>query len=223
MIKKKYTILGASGHIGSVISHKLIEEGHQVRLVARSKDRLTGLMNKGGIPFPIFFLDPAALTQSLEEVDAAFTMIPPDYTGPDYREFQNKVGEAITSALQKTKISHVVNLSSVGAHLTEKTGPILGLHEQEKRLNSLESLHVVHLRPSFFMENHFRMIDVIKQQGITGTALLPELKLPMIATQDIATRAAELLLQLDFSGKSTMELLGERDLSMDLTPYLSYI
>ena len=37
----------------------------------------------------------------------------------------------------------------------------------------------------------------------------------MIATQDIAQVASEYMLRRDFSGKSTRELLGPRDISMD--------
>ena len=47
-----------------------------------------------------------------------------------------------------------------------------------------------------------------------GHALLPHLKLPMIATRDVGVYAAQRLLDLDFSGKQACELLGERDLSM---------
>jgi len=50
--------------------------------------------------------------------------------------------------------------------------------------------------------------------GIFGHALLPDLKLPMIATPDVGNYAAQRLLDLDFSGKQTRELLGQRDLSM---------
>ena len=49
---------------------------------------------------------------------------------------------------------------------------------------------------------------------MVGNALLPDLKLPMIATRDVGDYAAQRLLHLDFSGKQTRELLGERDLSM---------
>jgi len=38
--------------------------------------------------------------------------------------------------------------------------------------------------------------------------------MPMIATRDIAQVAAQLLLSLDFSGQSTRELLGQREISM---------
>jgi uncharacterized protein YbjT (DUF2867 family) len=55
---------------------------------------------------------------------------------------------------------------------------------------------------------------MIHGMGIFGHALLPDLKMPMIATPDVGDYAAQRLLDLDFSGKQTRELLGERDLSM---------
>jgi uncharacterized protein YbjT (DUF2867 family) len=51
--------------------------------------------------------------------------------------------------------------------------------------------------------------------GYAVGPLRGDLKLPMIATSDIGNKAAELLLALDFKGKQTHELLGQRDLSMD--------
>jgi hypothetical protein len=57
-------------------------------------------------------------------------------------------------------------------------------------------------------------IGMIREMGTFGHALLPELKLPMIATRDIGDSAAQCLVDLDFSGKQTRELLGERDVSM---------
>jgi len=48
---------------------------------------------------------------------------------------------------------------------------------------------------------------------VFGSALRPDLKIPMIATRDIGVYAAGRLLKLDFSGKSTRELLGPRDVT----------
>jgi uncharacterized protein YbjT (DUF2867 family) len=48
-----------------------------------------------------------------------------------------------------------------------------------------------------------------------GHAVLPDLAIPMIATRDIGEYAAQRILKLDFSGKQTRELLGERDLTMN--------
>jgi uncharacterized protein YbjT (DUF2867 family) len=55
---------------------------------------------------------------------------------------------------------------------------------------------------------------MIHEMGVFGNALLPDVKLPMIATRDVGDYAAQRLVDLDFSGKQTRELLGERDLSM---------
>jgi uncharacterized protein YbjT (DUF2867 family) len=55
---------------------------------------------------------------------------------------------------------------------------------------------------------------MIHGMGLFGNALLPGLKMPMIATRDVGDYAAQRLLHLDFSGKQSRELLGERDLSM---------
>jgi uncharacterized protein YbjT (DUF2867 family) len=55
---------------------------------------------------------------------------------------------------------------------------------------------------------------MIRGMGLFGHALRPDLKLPMIATRDVGDYAAQRLLDLDFSGRETREVLGERDLSM---------
>src|SRR5260370_13614579 len=64
------------------------------------------------------------------------------------------------------------------------------------------------------MENNLAAIDMIEGTGRVGHALLPDLKLSMIGTRDVGDYAAQRLLDLNFSGKQTRELLGERDLSM---------
>jgi uncharacterized protein YbjT (DUF2867 family) len=64
------------------------------------------------------------------------------------------------------------------------------------------------------MENNLAAIDMIHGMGLFGHTLLPDLKMPMIATRDVGDYAAKRLLDLDFSGKQTRELLGERDLTM---------
>ncbi|HEX5038034.1 MAG TPA: NmrA family NAD(P)-binding protein [bacterium] len=215
MSKKKYAVMGATGHIGRVVSEKLLAAGQEVRVLSRSEDRVKDLKAKGAAVVIGSLDDPAGLARAFEGADGLFLMIPPDMTGPDYRGFQKKVGEAIVAALKKTNVRHAVFLSSVGAHLSEKTGPILGLHDQEERLNALADLNAVHLRPASFMENLLMLAAPVKTQGLLGSALQAGLKIPMIATRDIADRAATLLLGLDFHGKTTQELLGERDVSMN--------
>jgi len=112
-------------------------------------------------------------------------------------------------------VKYVVNLSSQGAELPAGTGPILGLHDQELRLNRLAEVNVLHLRPTYFMENLLMNIPLINGKGIAGSAVRGDRKFAMIATRDIADRVAGHLVSRDFNGKVVKDLLGQRDLSLE--------
>jgi len=63
------------------------------------------------------------------------------------------------------------------------------------------------------MENLLPQVQVIRNFGIVGGPVRPDLKLPMIATRDIGAHAAELLRGRAFAGKQARELLGQRDVT----------
>ena len=125
------------------------------------------------------------------------------------------MGDNIVKAIQESGVKHVVFLSSHGAHLPDKTGPIKGLHDVEQKLNTLNDVNVFHLRPTSFMENLLANIGMIKKIGVNGGGIKGDIKFSMIATKDISPVAADHLLKRDFTGKAIHELLGERDVSMD--------
>ena len=85
----------------------------------------------------------------------------------------------------------------------------------EQLLNKLDDVNVLHLRPTYFMENLLANVGMIKNMGIMGSEIKADAKFAMIATKDIAAVAADHLTKKDFSGKSVHELLGERDVSME--------
>lgn len=207
-------ITGATGNIGSKIAETLLSEGQRVRCIARSREKLAALADRGAEVQSLSLADTKALTQALSGVEALFAMIPPNYQAPDFLAYQEMVGTSLVRAIQAAGVRYVVNLSSIGAHLPDKTGPIRGLHAQEQRLNQVEGLHLVHLRPTYFMENLLASVPLIQSMNIMGSAIRADLPMPMIATRDIAAVAARRLAQKDFSGQTVVELLGQRDLTM---------
>jgi len=212
--KTVISIIGATGNIGSRIARELLERQKKVRVLGRKYDRLKNLEEKGADAIVGSVEDASALAKLFRGAQAAFVMIPPNLAAQDLRSYQNKVADAIVSALKESNVKWIVGLSSVGAHLDSKTGPILGLHDFEKKLNTLSGAAIMHLRPSYFMENLFSNIEIIKSMGVVGSPLKGTLSIPMIATKDIAAVAADLLAKLNFSGTTVKELLGERDLTM---------
>jgi uncharacterized protein YbjT (DUF2867 family) len=154
------------------------------------------------------------MERAFEGATAVFTMIPIDPLAQSLRAHQNRVAEVYARAIERSGIKRAVNLSSVGAHLSRGVGPIGGLHDGEERLNQISQLHVVHLRPGWFMENVLAGLEMMHHQGRCVSPLRPDLALAMVAIRDVARAAARLLTGLEFLGVSTRELLGERDLSM---------
>ena len=205
-----YVILGASGNTGSVVADFLLSKGEKVRVVGRDAGRLQRFVDKGAEAFTADLSDAAALTKAFSGARAAYLLLPPVKS----RETQARESEAIAKAVKESGLRYAVHLSSYGAQVPESTGPLVGLHASEEKLNAISGLNVLHLRAGYFMENNLAAIGMIHGMGVVGNALLPDVKLPMIATRDVGNYAAQRLLHLDFSGKQTRELLGERDLSM---------
>ena len=208
-----YVIMGATGNTGGIVAKTLLGLSQKVRAIGRSSNRLDSLAREGAEPFICDVTDPAALTKAFSGAKAVYAMIPPSMTSSDYRGDQDKVTNAIAEAVEQTGVEYVVSLSSVGADKAEGTGPVVGLHHLEQTLNRISGLNALHLRPGYFMENTLAQIGIIQAMNTTASPLRADLALPMIATHDVGTAAAEALLSLDFSDKQTRELLGQRDLS----------
>jgi uncharacterized protein YbjT (DUF2867 family) len=205
-----YVILGPTGNTGSIIADTLLLGRKEVRVVGRDAGRLQRFVRKGAEAFTGDVSDAVALTKAFKGARAAYLMLPP----LNSREEQERQSDAIAKAVTESGLRYAVHLSSYGAHVPQGTGPVAGLHSSEQKLNGITGLNVLHLRAAYFMENNLAAIDIIHGMGLFGHALLTDLKLPMIATRDVGDYAAQRLLNLDFSGKQTRELLGERDLSM---------
>jgi len=209
-----YVIMGATGNIGSRITDELLSQGKKVRCIGRSEEKLKSLMDKGAEAAVGDVINAEFLNKATEGAEALFFMIPPNLQVEKYNQYQNMISDNGIEAVKKNNIKYVVTLSSQGAHLKEGNGVVGGLTEMEDKFNKLEGVNVLHLRPTFFMENFFDTIGLIKTQGINASSLKSENKIAMIATQDIAKAGTKQLMDLKFEGKSKLDLLGERDLSI---------
>jgi uncharacterized protein YbjT (DUF2867 family) len=208
-----YTITGATGNIGKRITENLLDAGHKVRAVARNVEKLQALVDKGAEAFSGSLEDTEFLTRAYQGSDVVFAMTPPDYQSIDFRAFQNNIAKSHVSAIKSAGVENVVALSSIGAHLSEGTGVVQGLYDFEQQLSNFQDVNVIVLRPAYFMENIYTQMDIIKNMGITGSPLAPDVSQPVVATKDIAAVAARRLSDLAIKGHSIEYILGQRDLS----------
>jgi uncharacterized protein YbjT (DUF2867 family) len=209
-----YVIAGASGHVGGHIAGRLLDAGQKVRVLGRNPERLHSLVNRGAQPIIASLEDTKAMQRAFHDA-VVFAMIPPHFAGEDIHAYQRRIVDSMAQAMENAGVRYVVSLSSLGAELPSGTGSIAGLHYMEQTFNELDDTHVLHLRAGFFMENLLMTIPTIRSKGIITLPLRADLKLPMIATRDIGERAAQYMTEKNFTGKTTKELLGQRDISME--------
>jgi uncharacterized protein YbjT (DUF2867 family) len=207
-----YAITGATGNTGRLIVARLLEKGKQLRAIARNVERLRQL--QGAEPIAADLTDTESLVRAFSGAEAVYAMIPPNLDSPDYRAEQKRTGDSLAAAIARAKVPYVVSLSSVGADKPSGTGPVVALHDLEQQLDAIPGLNTLHLRAAYFMENTLAQAGIIRSTGSSVGPLRADLKIPMIATRDIAAVAADELLRLAFGGHNTRELLGARDYSM---------
>ncbi len=211
----KIAITTPTGHIGRQLTKLLLDKGgHELTLLCRDPAKVKEFTDRGAKAIQCDQENAEQVIRGTEGADSVFFVCPPKFDAQDLRAFQNKVGDNMADAVRKNNLKRVAFISSIGAQHADGTGPIAGLHDIEAKLNKAAkdvAGNVTHLRPAFFMENWFMNADSIKQQGAVYAPISPDVKIPMIATADIARIAANVLTDTSWKGINVRELMGPRE------------
>lgn len=210
----RIVITTPTGHIGSATAARLLDAGEDVVLVARDRSKVSAFASRGATVVEGSHGDADLLARAAKGADALLLVTPPDMRTSDLRAHYRRFGRAAVEAVAESRVPRVVHLSSVGADLDGGTGPVAGLHDIEELLAGT-SAHVTNLRPSYFMENTLGQIPSIKAAGSLFTTFKAGTRFPMIATRDIAERAAALLRDRSWTGKRVVELQGAGETGYD--------
>jgi uncharacterized protein YbjT (DUF2867 family) len=206
-------VTGAAGNVGAKVSDRLLRADQPVRVLEHRRG-LEELGRRGAEVVTGDLGDPATLGVLLKGAEAALVLLPDVVTDPEFTATRSRMSRVIVDAIGGSGVTHVVALSTVAAGDPDATGPAAGLRELERRLSQLQDRNVLVLRAPFYMENLLAAIPLIRAQGVNGSAIDGDLRLPMIATQDVAREAAERLLRRDFTGHRARLLVGPEDVSM---------
>ena len=205
-----YVLTGGAGNTSKPIAEKLLAAGHHVTIIGRNAAHLAELKEKGAITAIGTIEDPAFLKTAFAGADAVYTMVPPNFAATSLKEYIEQIVKNYAEAIRANSIKYVVNLSSIGAHLPEGTGPVVGLHRGENALNTLTNVNILHLRPSYFFQNLLSNVSLAKNAGIIGGNFsLPAGKFPLVDQKDIAEVAANALLELTFKGHTIRYIAGD--------------
>jgi uncharacterized protein YbjT (DUF2867 family) len=206
-------VMGATGRTGGSITEALLNAGQKVRALGRSDVKLAALKHAGAETYKGDSADAAFLAEAFRGVDAVYTLQTTDPASPDCLAEDDRKGEAAVRAIRDCGVRYVVALSSLGAGLDEGAGLVSNWYAQEQRLQKIEGINLLLLRPGLFFDNFYGWVELIKSRGIVMDTIAPDLPLPWVSTRDIADAAAKALLARDWTGVLVRELLGPRDMT----------
>ncbi len=189
-----FVIAGVSGHTGKVVAEALLAEKRPVRVVVRDAGKAAAWKTKGAEVAVADLGDAAALGRALSGAQAAYLLLPPSMTEPDFRAYEERIADAIARAAESSRVPHLVFLSSIGAQHAAGTGPIAGLHRAEEKLRRIPATKSTFLRAGYFMENLAGSLGTLKD-GLIASFIPATLPINMIATVDIGRVATSLLVE----------------------------
>lgn len=177
------------GSIGRPLTTQLVSLGHDITVISSSPERAKEIEAIGATPAIGMLQDVDFLKSVFKDADTVYTMVPPaNYFDHelDLLEYFKTLGESFTKALKETSVDHVVNLSSIGAHLKEGNGILQGTYHVEQSLNGLpENVSVVHIRPVEIFYNLFQFVHLVKKEGIIGSNLTEDTLNVWVSIEDI--------------------------------------
>jgi NAD(P)H dehydrogenase (quinone) len=208
-----YAITGITGKVGGELARSLLAAGQPVRAVVRDAGKGRAWAALGCEVALAEMEDAKALAAAFTGATAVFILPPSEFDPePGYPEARAVIG-SVVAALEAAKPGKVLCLSTIGADavhdnlLTQRT-------LMETALRELPLLLTL-LRPGWFIDNAAWDVGPARDTGLIQSFLLPTDKaIPMVATKDVGTAAAELI-QQDWSGTRIVELEGPSRVSPD--------
>lgn len=202
-----YVVAGVTGRTGRVVAEQLLGVDLPVRVLLREASRGREWLERGAEVVQVDFRDTVGLTDALRGAEAAWLLGPPDVGGASFLEGRQSLAASVAQAVRDSGLPRAVVLSSIGAHRSAGTGPILGSHRMEEAFSGQPG--VTFLRAAWFIENWLPALELVRAEGVLPVFQAPDRPHPMVSAQDIGRVGAEAL--LDDEAPPLIELAGADD------------
>lgn len=216
----KYVITGSLGNISKPLTKTLLAAGHSVTVISSSSDRKAEIEALGAQAAIGSVQDLAFLTKTFTGADAVYIMVPPTFAAADWKKHIGDTGKIYADAIAASGVKNIVNLSSIGAHMPDGCGPVSGIHREEKALNTLSDVNIIHLRAGNFYTNFYNSIGMIKHAGMIGGNYGANTSMILVHPSDIAAAAAEELMTLSFKGHTIRYVISDERTTNDIAKVL---
>lgn len=205
-----------TGQIGRRVLDRILDEipegGEPVRVIVRDPSRLDPRTRERVEVVAGSHHDPGVVAEAFTGADTVFWLVPPNFHAENveghYLDFTRPACEAIRSR----SVERVVGVTSLGRGYEKNAGLLSAAFAMDETIEGTGVSYRA-LGMPFFMENLLNQVGTLKSQGTFFLANLADRPLATVATRDIATTAAGLLLDGSWSGQEVVPVVSPDDLS----------
>jgi uncharacterized protein YbjT (DUF2867 family) len=208
-------VTAPTGAIGrQVLTHLLLDGSEPIRVIARDPARLPERVRACVDVVPGSHGDPQVVDRAFAGADAVFWLVPLDPAAASPTAAFLEFTQPACAAFAQHGIQRVVGVSALGRGYHNPAGLVTASLAMDDLIASTGVAYRALTMPAF-MENMFMHARPISEHGMFCSPVAADLKLPTVATRDIAAVAARLLLDAGWTGHDSVPLLGPEDLSFD--------
>ncbi|WP_340117245.1 NmrA family NAD(P)-binding protein [Pelagibius sp. 7325] len=205
-----------TGNIGRLIAQNLLTSGAPVRVIARDPTCLTTELRDNCEVVPGSHGDAAVVNEAFKGAEAVFWLAPPDPKAASVMAAYVDFTRPAAMAIKERGVKRVVSITALGRSTPYalRAGYVTGSLAMDDMFLGTGVAFRGLACPSF-MDNILRQVAAIRDQGKFYSPISGDLKLPSVATQDIAAVATRWLLDNKWTGHGEVPVLGPEDISFN--------
>ena len=214
-----------TGQIGRKVLSRLLEHDEPVRVIARDPSRLPDDIRERVEVVQGSHDDPDVVGRAFAGAEAVLWIVPTDPTAASLEATYVDFTRPACEAFRTHGIKRVVGVSALGRNTpyAAEAGLVTASLAMDDLLGSSGVSYRALVNPSF-MDNLVNQVQPIRARGVFFGPIDADLKVPTVATSDIAARAAGLLRDRSWTGTGSVPVLGPEDLSFnDLAAIISEV
>ncbi len=205
--QKAVLVTGATGQQGGAVTRQLLARGWAVRALVRDprKEEAQWLRRRGVEIVQGDLDEPSSIMAAMQGMYGVFSV----QGVLNDAEKEVRQGKAMADAAQKAGVSHLVYSSVIGAGRAIGIKAFAAKWEIEEHIRSLENLPTTILRPGMFMDNFRPLLGTTNEPIEIPNMGSPNMKVQIIAAEDIGVFAAIALSEPERYRGQIMEIAGD--------------
>jgi uncharacterized protein YbjT (DUF2867 family) len=207
-------ITAPTGNIGQRVLSDLLKAGAAARVIVRDASKLPGSVRSRVEVIAGSHGDADIVDRAFAGADTLFWLVPPNPKARTVDEAYVDFTRPAAAVLQRHGVKRVVGITALGRGTpwADKAGFVTSSFRMDDLIAGTGVAFRAITNPSF-MDNIARQAVPIRDKGVFFMPFDGDKKMPVAATSDIATTAARLLLDTNWTGIGHAAVLGPEDLS----------